>query len=115
MDTLSLYTAERGIVRRKSDDAIVAVNGFTTTIQDVSLWMLDTELQQYLNQTSRTLAIIFCGNKCVTKPGYKSLGVKDYTGGHLYKGDGVIETIQILQVELRNTYIIRKIFLKAST
>ena len=99
MDTLSLYTAERGIVRRKTDDSIVAVNGFTTTIQDVSLWMLDTELLQYLNQTSRTLAIVICGEKSVTQPKYQSLGVKDYTGCYLYKADGAIETIQKLKVE----------------
>lgn len=99
MESLSLYTAERGVVRRKSDDTIVAVNGFTSSIQDISLWMLDTELQQYLNQTSRTLAIIICGEKSVTQPGYKSLGVKDYTGCNLYKADGAIETIQKLKVE----------------
>ena len=102
MDTLSLYTAERGVVRRKSDDTIVAVNGFTSSIQDVSLWMLDTELIKYLNQTSRTLAIVICGEKSVTQPGYKSLGAKDYTGCYLYKADGRIETIQNLKVEQIN-------------
>ena len=96
MEKLSLYTAERGVVRR---NAIVAVNGFTSTIQDVSLWMLDTELQKYLLQSKRALAIIICGEKSVTQPEYKSLGIKDYTGCYLYTAEGKIESIQKLKVE----------------
>lgn len=99
MEELSLYTAERGVVRRKSDRVIVAVNGFTSSIQDVSLWMLDTELQKYLQKTSRTLVITVCGEKSVIQPEYKSLGVKDYTGCYLYTAEGKIGSIQKLKVE----------------
>ena len=100
MDSLGLYTAERGIVRKSDNGEIVAINRLILGESFHGLLIKRTFLNEYLKKQRKCLFFCLLGEKnLISSPHYKILVRHDLTGAALYKDNDVAEMIQPLRFE----------------
>ena len=100
MDSLGLYTAERGIVRKSDNGEIVAINRLILGESFHGLLIKRTFLNEYLKKQRKCLFYCLLGEKnLISAPHYKILVRNDLTGAALYKENDVAEMIQSLRFE----------------
>lgn len=97
MEALSLYTAERGVVRDKNTNAIVARNFSVGRMNGLA--MRKDYLDKYLSENNLALVFYSLGEKYVTQKGtYHSIGHRyDLSGAYCYE-NGKIEEIQEMHI-----------------
>lgn len=100
MDSLGLYTAERGIVRKSDNGEIVAKNRLILGESFHGLLIKRTFLNEYLKKQRKCLFYCLLGEKnLISAPHYQILVRNDLTGAALYKEKDVAEMIQPLRFE----------------
>lgn len=100
MDSLGLYTAERGIVRKSDNGGIVAINRLILGESFHGLLIKRTFLNEYLKKQRKCLFYCLLGEKnLISSPHYQILVRNDLTGAALYKDNDVAEMIQPLRFE----------------
>lgn len=100
MDSLELYTAERGIVRKSDNGEIVAINRLILGECFHGLLIKRTFLNEYLKKQKKCLFYCLLGEKnLISSPHYQILVRNDLTGAALYKDNDVAEMIQPLRFE----------------
>lgn len=100
MDSLGLYTAERGIVRKSDNGEIVAINRLILGESFHGLLIKRTFLNEYLKKQRKCLFYCLLGEKnLISSPHYQILVRNDFTGAALYKDNDVAEMIQPLRFE----------------
>lgn len=100
MDSLGLYTAERGIVRKSDNGEIVAINRLILGESFHGLLIKRTFLNEYLKKQRKCLFFCLLGEKnLISSPNYQILVRHDLTGAALYKDNDVAEMIQPLRFE----------------
>lgn len=100
MDSLGLYTAERGIIRQSDNGEIVAINRLIFGESFHGLLIKRTFLNEYLKKQRKCLFYCLLGEKnLVSAPHYQIFVRNDLTGAALYKEDDVTEMIQPLRFE----------------
>lgn len=100
MDSLGLYTAERGIVRKSDNGEIVAINRLILGESFHGLLIKRTFLNEYLKKQRKCLFFCLLGEKnLISSPHYQILVRHDLTGAALYKDNDVAEMIQPLRFE----------------
>lgn len=84
MEALNLYTAERGVIRAKSDNTIVARNFSIGKMN--GLVMRKKYLDQYLSDNNLALVFYSLGEKYIIQKGtYQSMGQRyDLSGAYCY-------------------------------
>ena len=97
MKALNLYTAERGVVRDKNDNAIIARN-FSIGIMN-GLAMRKEYLDQYLSDNNLALVFYSLGEKYIIQKGtYQSMGQRyDLSGAYCYH-DNSFDEIQPMHI-----------------
>ena len=97
MKALNLYTAERGVVRDKSNNAIAARNFSIGKMNGLA--MRKEYLDQYLSDNNLTLVFYSLGEKYIIQKGtYQSMGQRyDLSGAYCYH-DNSFEEIQPMQI-----------------
>ncbi len=97
MKTLNLYTAERGVIRAKSDNTIVARNFSIGKMNGLA--MRKKYLVQYLSENNLSLVFYSLGEKYITQKGtYQSMGQRyDLSGAYCYHDDS-FEEIQPMHI-----------------
>lgn len=102
MESLGLYTAERGIVRKSDNGEIVAINRLVLGESFHGLLIKRTFLNEYLKKQRKCLFYCLLGEKnLISAPHYQILVRNDLTGAALYKENDVAEMIQPLRFEPR--------------
>lgn len=100
IDSLGLYTAERGIVRKSDNGEIVAINRLILGESFHGLLIKRTFLNEYLKKQRKCLFYCLLGEKnLISSPHYQILVRNDLTGAALYKDNDVAEMIQPLRFE----------------
>ena len=100
MDSLGLYTAERGIVRKSDNGEIVTINRLILGESFHGLLIKRTFLNEYLKKQRKCLFYCLLGEKnLISAPHYQILVRNDLTGAALYKEKDVAEMIQPLRFE----------------
>lgn len=100
MESLGLYTAERGIVRKSDNGEIVAINRLVLGESFHGLLIKRTFLNEYLKKQRKCLFYCLIGEKnLISAPHYQILVRNDLTGAALYKENDVAEMIQPLRFE----------------
>ncbi len=99
MTVLNLYTAERGIIREKGSDDIIAINRQIEGESFHGLLIQRDALELYLNTTHQSLFYNLLGEKTLRKKDYKIISFHTLTGAALYKIGGNIDEIQPLRFE----------------
>lgn len=97
MKALNLYTAERGVVRDKNGNAIVARNFSIGKMNGLA--MRKEYLDQYLSDNNLALVFYSLGEKYIIQKGtYQSIGQRyDLSGAYCYH-DGSFEAIQTMHI-----------------
>lgn len=97
MEALSLYTAERGVVRDKNTNAIVARNFSVGRMNGLA--MRKDYLDKYLSENNLALVFYSLGEKYVTQKGtYQSIGHRyDLSGAYCYS-NGKFDEIQAMHI-----------------
>lgn len=97
MKALNLYTAERGIVRDKNDNAIVTRNFSIGKMNGLA--MRKDYLDKYLLENNLALVFYSLGEKYIIQKGtYQSIGQRyDLSGAYCYH-DGSFEVIQTMHI-----------------
>lgn len=97
MKALNLYTAERGVVRDKSNNAIAARNFSIGKMNGLA--MRKDYLDQYLSDNNLALVFYSLGEKYIIQKGtYQSIGHRyDLSGAYCYH-DGSFEEIQPMHI-----------------
>lgn len=97
MEALNLYTAERGVIRAKSDIAIVARNFSIGKMNGLA--MRKDYLDRYLSENDLALVFYSLGEKYITKKGtYQSIGNRyDLSGASCYC-NGKFENVQTMNI-----------------
>lgn len=97
MEALNLYTAERGVIRAKSDNTIVARNFSIGKMNGLA--MRKEYLDQYLSDNNRALVFYSLGEKYIIQKGtYQSIGQRyDLSGAYCYH-DKSFEEIQPMHI-----------------
>ena len=97
MKALNLYTAERGVVRDKNDNTIVARNFSIGKMNGLA--MRKDYLDKYLSENNLALVFYSLGEKYITQKGtYQSIGHRyDLSGAYCYH-NGNIEEIQPMHI-----------------
>lgn len=91
MEVLNLYTAERGVIRVKSDNTIVARNFSIGTMNGLA--MKKDYLDQYLSVNNLALVFYSLGEKYIIQKGtYQSMGQRyDLSGAYCYHANSFDE------------------------
>lgn len=89
MEMFGLYTAERGVVRRLSNDEIVSFNIYRKDISLSGMFMKKSFLMEYLQRTNQCLFVSLCGEKFGQVSG-TAIGLKDFSGSYQITSDGVV-------------------------
>lgn len=99
MEALNLYTAERGVIRAKSDNTIVARNFSIGKMN--GLVMRKEYLDQYLSDNNFALVFYSLGEKYIIQKGtYQSMGQRyDLSGAYCYH-DNSFDEIQPMHISL---------------
>lgn len=97
MEALNLYTAERGVIRAKSDNTIVARNFSIGKMN--GLVMRKKYLDQYLSDNNLALVFYSLGEKYIIQKGtYQSMGQRyDLSGAYCYH-DNSFDEIQPMHI-----------------
>lgn len=97
MEALNLYTAERGVIRAKSDNTIVARNFSIGKMN--GLVMRKEYLDQYLSEHNLALVFYSLGEKYIIQKGtYQSMGQRyDLSGAYCYH-DNSFDEIQPMHI-----------------
>ena len=97
MEALNLYTAERGVIRAKSDNTIVARNFSIGKMNGLA--MRKEYLDQYLSDNNLALVFYSLGEKYIIQKGtYQSMGQRyDLSGAYCYH-DKSFEEIQPMHI-----------------
>lgn len=97
MKALNLYTAERGVIRAKSDNTIVARNFSIGKMNGLA--MRKEYLDQYLSENNLALVFYSLGEKYIIQKGtYQSIGHKyDLSGAYCYH-NGSFDKIQPMHI-----------------
>lgn len=97
MEALNLYTAERGVIRAKSDNTIVARNFSIGKMN--GLVMRKEYLDQYLSDNNLALVFYSLGEKYIIQKGtYQSMGQRyDLSGAYCYH-DNSFDEIQPMHI-----------------
>lgn len=97
MEALNLYTAERGVIRAKSDNTIVARNFSIGKMN--GLVMRKEYLDQYLSEHNLALVFYSLGEKYIIQKGtYQSMGQRyDLSGAYCYH-DNSFDEIQSMHI-----------------
>ena len=97
MEALNLYTAERGVIRVKSDNTIVARNLSIGKMNGLA--KKKDYLDQYLTNNNLALVFYSLGEKYIIQKGtYQSIGQRyDISGAYCYH-DGSFEEIQPMHI-----------------
>lgn len=97
MEALNLYTAERGVIRAKSDNTIVARNFSIGKMN--GLVMRKEYLDQYLSDNNFALVFYSLGEKYIIQKGtYQSMGQRyDLSGAYCYH-DNSFDEIQPIHI-----------------
>ena len=97
MEALNLYTAERGVIRVKSDNTIVARNFSIGKMNGLA--MKKDYLDQYLTNNNLALVFYSLGEKYIIKKGtYQSMGQRyDLSGAYCYH-DNSFDEIQPMHI-----------------
>ena len=97
MEALNLYTAERGVVRDKNENAIVARNFSIGRMNGLA--MRKDYLDKYLSENNLALVFYSLGEKYVTQKGtYQSIGHRyDLSGAYCYS-NGKFDEIQAMHI-----------------
>ena len=97
MEALNLYTAERGVIRAKSDNTIVARNFSIGKMN--GLVMRKEYLDQYLSDNNLVLVFYSLGEKYITKKGsYQNIGNRFELSGAYNYHNGKFEEIQRMHI-----------------
>lgn len=97
MKALNLYTAERGVVRDKNDNAIIARN-FSIGIMN-GLAMRKEYLDQYLSDNNLALVFYSLGEKYIIQKGtYQNIGTRFELSGAYNYHNGKFEEIQPMHI-----------------
>lgn len=97
METLNLYTAERGVVRDKNDHTIVARNFSIGKMNGLA--MRKDYLDKYLSENNLALVFYSLGEKYITQKGtYQSIGHRYNLSGAYCYHDGNVEEIQAMHI-----------------
>lgn len=97
MEALNLYTAERGVIRAKSDNTIVARNFSIGKMNGLA--MRKEYLDQYLSDNNLALVFYSLGEKYIIQKGtYQSIGQRyDLSGAYCYH-DNSFDEIQPMHI-----------------
>ena len=97
MEALNLYTAERGVIRAKSDNTIVARNFSIGKMNGLAL--RKEYLDQYLSDNNLALVFYSLGEKYIIQKGtYQSMGQRyDLSGAYCYH-DNSFDEIQPMHI-----------------
>lgn len=97
MEALNLYTAERGVIRAKSDNTIVARNFSIGKMNGLAI--RKEYLDQYLSDNNLALVFYSLGEKYIIQKGtYQSIGQRyDLSGAYCYHDDS-FEEIQPMHI-----------------
>lgn len=97
MEALNLYTAERGVIRAKSDNTIVARNFSIGKMNGLAI--RKEYLDQYLSDNNLALVFFSLGEKYIIQKGtYQSIGQRyDLSGAYCYH-DKSFEEIQPMHI-----------------
>lgn len=97
MEALNLYTAERGVIRVKSDNTIVARNFSIGKMNGLA--MRKEYLDQYISDNNLALVFYSLGEKYIIQKGtYQSIGQRyDLSGAYCYH-DKFFEEIQPMHI-----------------
>lgn len=97
MEALNLYTAERGVVRDKNDNAIVARNFSIGNMYGLA--MRKNYLDKYLSEKKLALVFYSLGEKYITKKGtYQNIGTGFELSGAYNYHNGKFEEIQPMHI-----------------
>lgn len=97
MEALNLYTAERGVIRAKSDNTIVARNFSIGKMN--GLVMRKEYLDQYLSDNNLALVFYSLGEKYIIQKGtYQSIGQRYGLSGAYCYHNGSFEVIQPMHI-----------------
>lgn len=97
MEQLNLFTAERGVVKSKSDYSVVARN-FAIGVMN-GLTIKKEYLERYLDSNNYTLVFYSFGEKYVRgKDNYQRIGNEYDLSGAYYYGKGAIREIQAMHI-----------------
>lgn len=94
MRCLSLYTAERGIIRKNNSNEIVAINRMIRGESFHGLLIKRKYLNEYLDSSGKCLFYCLLGEKNIIGTGYQMLDRHDLTGAAKYNLIGDAEMIQ---------------------
>lgn len=89
MEMFGLYTAERGIVRKKENDEIVSFNIMRKDTCFLGMLIKKAYLMEYIKRTNQRLFVCLCGEKYGTISG-TGIGFESYSGCYQINGDGDI-------------------------
>jgi len=97
MEALNLYTAERGVVRDKKDNTVIARNFSIGKMNGLA--MRRDYLDKYLSENNLALVFYSLGEKYITQKGtYQSIGHRyDLSGAYWYH-DGNIKEVQAMHI-----------------
>ena len=97
MKALNLYTAERGVVRDKNDNAIVARNFSIGNMYGLA--MRKNNLDKYLSEKKLALVFYSLGEKYIIKKGtYQNIGTRFELSGAYNYHNGKFEEIQPMHI-----------------
>lgn len=100
MDKLELYTAERGIIRKKSDDEIIAITRSILGERFHGFLIKRSALNAYLLKSEKCMFYCLLGEKnLISSPHYQILVRHELTGAALYNTNGEADMFQPLRHE----------------
>lgn len=97
MESLDLYTAERGVIRDKTNHSVVARNFAIGKMNGLAIRKV--YLDKYLSENEMTLVFYSLGEKYVRgKDNYQTLGKRHDLSGAYYYENGRINEIQAMHI-----------------
>lgn len=87
METLGLYTAERGVVKRVDGDEVISFNIRKEGTSFSGMFMKKSVLMEYLQKTGQRLFICLCGEK-FGQIAATAIGLKSFTGSYQINSTG---------------------------
>lgn len=101
MEVMELYTAERGVVRRKENGEIVALCKSATNLSGIGLIVRKDVLCNFMKKQKYRLFIYISGNKQVREGGYTVLDSVELSGCLNIISKGELRTVQDLRIVKR--------------
>ena len=102
MREMKLYTAERGVVRKVSDDSVVAIN-MGIIKEGTGLVVRKDVLCEFMRRKRYHLFTYILGNKQVVAGNMAALESQDLSGCMMMDEDGEVKEVQRLRIVARKT------------